>query len=318
MTIKAPTTFVTGADGFIGTALVRVLLARGHEVYGLTPSAEAARHVRRLGAVPVMGDLLEPGQWQDVAGAGWVFHVPPHATCRRRLSWKAAASMARTQVLMDANLLDAIGAGATRRVVYVADASAYGPTGPRPITEDAPTRPSARGRCLTPALDRLGGYIASGLPIVTGFPGWVYGNGSWFRERVIEPVMAGRPVLQIGGAAPWVSPVHVEDCARALVHLADRGKVGGHYFLVNSDPIRLHEFAATFARLANRQLRICTVPRMAARFAVGPVLADDFRADAVFSNIRLRGTGFRFTYPTLEEGLQQVLGTLQRNPGEVS
>jgi NAD dependent epimerase/dehydratase family enzyme len=31
----------------------------------------------------------------------------------------------------------------------------------------------------------------------------------------------------------------------------------------------------------------------------------------VFSNIRLRGTGFRFTYPTLEEGLQQILGTLQ-------
>jgi hypothetical protein len=30
----------------------------------------------------------------------------------------------------------------------------------------------------------------------------------------------------------------------------------------------------------------------------------------LFSNIRLRGTGFRFTYPTLEEGLQQVLGAL--------
>ena len=312
------TTFVTGADGFIGAALVRILLARGHEVYGLTPSAEAAQHVRRLGAVPVMGDLLEPGQWQDVAGAGWVFHVPPHATCRRRLSRKAAESMARTRVLMDAHLFDAIGASATRRIVYVADAGAYGATGPRPITEDAPARPSTRGRCLAPALDRLGGYIASGLPIVTGFPGWVYGNGSWFREQVIEPVMAGRPVLQIGGVAPWVSPVHVEDCARALVHLADRGKVGGRSFLVNSDPIRLHEFAATFARLANRPLRVRTVPRMAARFAVGPVLADEFRADAVFSNIRLRGTGFCFTYPTLEEGLRQVLGTLQRNLGEVS
>jgi hypothetical protein len=49
---------------------------------------------------------------------------------------------------------------------------------------------------------------------------------------------------------------------------------------------------------------------MAARLMVGAVLADDFRADAVFSNIRLRGTGFRFMYPTLEEGLEQVLGAL--------
>jgi nucleoside-diphosphate-sugar epimerase len=311
VTGAAATAFVTGADGFIGTALVRVLLGHGHEVYGLTPSAEAAQHVHRLGAVPVMGDLLQPGQWQDVAAASWVFHVPPEAACRRRLSRKAAASMARTRVLMDAHLLDALGAGATRRIVYVADTSVYGPTGPRPITEDTPAVPSARGRCLTPALDRLDGYIASGLPIISGFPGWVYGNGSWFRERVIEPVMAGRPVLQLGGAAAWVSPVHVEDCARALVHLAGHGKVGGRYFLVNRDPVRLPEFAASFARLSNRPLHVCGVPRMAARFAFGPVLADDFGADAVFSNIRLRGTGFRFTYPTLDEGLQQIVETLQ-------
>jgi len=304
------TTFVTGAAGFMGTALVKALLARGHEVYGLTPSAEAAQHVRRIGAVPVMGDLLERGQWQDVAAAEWVFHVPPLLTCRRRVSRRAAASITQTRVLMDTHLLDALGAGGTRRIVYVADASVYGATGPRPITEDQPPRPSARGRCLTAPLDRVDGYIASGLPIVTAFPGWVYGNGSWFRERVIQPVMGDRPVLQIGAAAPWVSPIHVEDCARALVHLAEHGKVGGRYFLVNNDPIRLHEFATTFARLANRPLRVRRVPGLLARFAVGPVLADDFRADAVFSNIRLRGIGFRFMYPTLEAGLQQVLETL--------
>ena len=304
------TTFVTGAGGFLGTALIRILRAGGHEVYGLTPSVEAAHHLRRLGAMPVMGDLLEPGQWQDVAGAEWVFHLPPYVTCRRRLSRRAAASVARMRVLMDAHLLDALGTRATRRIVYVADACAYGATGPRPITEDAPPTPAARGRCLAPALDRLDGYVASGLPIVTAFPGWVYGNGSWFRERVIEPVMAGRPVLQIGAATPWVSPIHVEDCARALVHLAGHGKAGGRYFLVNSEPVRLQEFAATFARLANRPLSVCRVPAAAIRLVTGPVLADHVRADAVFSSIRLRGIGFRHRYPTLEQGLQQVLETL--------
>ena len=43
---------------------------------------------------------------------------------------------------------------------------------------------------------------------------------------------------------------------------------------------------------------------------VGPVLADELQAGAVFSNIRLRGIGFRFRYPTLEQGLQQILGAL--------
>ena len=304
------TTFVTGAAGFIGTELVKVLVARGHRVFGLTPSVEEAERVRRTGAVPIMGDLLEPGQWQDEAAADWVFHLPPHPTCGPRVTRRRAESVARARVLMDAHLLDAVAAGPTRRVVYVADASCYGPMGPRSITEDETSRPSAWGRCLAPALDRLDGYVVAGLPIVTAFPGWVYGNGSWFRERVIEPVMAGRRVRQFGKTGRWVSPIHVEDCACALVHLAEHGEAGSRYFLVNRDPIRMHEFAETFARLANRPLRVWRVPSVATWLVVGPVLADCLQADAVFSNIRLRGLGFRFRYPTLEHGLRQVVGAL--------
>jgi nucleoside-diphosphate-sugar epimerase len=304
------TAFVTGAAGFIGTELLKVLVASGRQVFGLTRSAEAAQRVRRVGAVPVMGDLLEPGQWQDEAAADWVFHLPPHRVRGLRVTRRRAASIAHARVLMDAHLLDAVAAGATRRIVYVADTSWYGATGPRAITEDRPPRPSAWGRCLTPALDRLDGYVVAGLPIVTAFPGWVYGNGAWLRERVIDPVMAGRRVLQFGKTGPWVSPIHVHDCARALVHLAGHGEAGGRYFLVNGGPIRMHEFATTFARLADRPLRAWRVPVAATRLVVGPVLADDIQADAVFSNIRLRAIGFRFRYPTLEQGLQQILGEL--------
>ncbi|HVH28398.1 MAG TPA: NAD(P)-dependent oxidoreductase [Vicinamibacterales bacterium] len=304
------TSFVTGAAGFIGSELVKVLVARRYRVLGLTDSVEGAERVRRAGAVPVMGDLLEPGPWQDEAAADWVFHLPPEAAYARRVSRRRAAAITRARVLMDMHLLDAVAAGATRRIVYVADTSCYGATGPRPITEDTPMQPSAWGRCLTPALERLEGYIVAGHPIVTAFPGWVYGNGGWFRERVIEPVMAGRRVLLFGKTGPWLSPVHVEDCARALVHLAEHGEPSGRYFVVDGAPIRLRQFAGVFAGLANRPLRVFRVPAVATRFVAGPVLADHFTADAVFANIRLRGLGFRFLYPTLDQGLQQVLGAL--------
>ena len=278
--------------------------------FGLAPCADAAERVRRAGAVPVIGDLLEPGQWQDEAAADWVFHLPPNLMRGPRMAWRRTQSMARARVLMDAHLLDAVAAGATRRIAYVADTSFYGATGPCPITEDRPPRPSAWGRHLTPALDRVDGYVIAGLPIVTAFPGWVYGNGSWFRERVIDPVMTGRRVLQFGKSGPWVSPIHVHDCARALVHLAEHGEAGGRYFLVNSDPINMREFAGAFARLANRPLHVWRIPASATRLVADPVLAEYIQADAVFSNIRLRGIGFRFQYPTLEQGLQQVIGAL--------
>jgi nucleoside-diphosphate-sugar epimerase len=304
------TAFVTGAAGFIGTELIKVLKSQGHQVFGLTWSLDAARRVRNAGATAVMGDLLEPGQWQDEARAEWVFHVPPHPREGRRVTWARVGEITRARLLMDRHLLDAASTGSTRRIVYVADTSCYGATGPRPITEDDPPRPSPWGQCLAPAFDRLDGYIAAGLPIVTALPGWAYGNASWFRERVIEPVLGGRPVLQVGTHAPWVSPIHVHDCARALVHLAERGEVGGRYFLVNTDPVRMDELAETFARLAKRRLRVWRLPSVANRFVFGPLLADSLKADAVFSNARLRGIGFRFTYSTLEHGLEQVVGAL--------
>ena len=303
------TTFVTGAAGFIGIELVKELTGRGHHVLGLAGSADEAQRLRQIGATAVMGDLLVPGSWQDEAGADWVFHLPPQQSYPWHLTQGRAATIASARVLMDAHLLDAVAAGATRRVVYVADTRCYGATGSRPITEDEGLPPHGTDRCLTPALERLEGYAVSGLPIVTALPGWVYGNAAWFRERVIEPIIAGRRVLQFGDAGPWVSPIHVRDCARALVHLAEHGAIGRRYFVVNSNAVRMSEFAATFARLARRPLRVWRVPAMAAR-VVGSDPMSRGPSDAVFSNVRLRGTGFRFLYPTLEQGLQQVVGAL--------
>jgi len=301
---------VTGAAGLVGTELVKVLVARGHRVLGLTPSVEAAESVCRAGATPVMGDLLEAGRWQDEAATEWVFHLPPHSVPTRRVTERQAGAIGRARLTMDANLLDAVAAGTTRRIVYGAHTSWYAAAGSRPITEDELSRPSAWGRSFTPALDRLGGYVLTGLPIITALPGWIYGNASWFRDRVIEPVMAGRRVLHVDRTRPWVSPIHAHDCARALVHLAERGEAGGRYFVVNGEPVRLFDFAEVFARLAKRRLRVYPGPAAATRLVLGPVLADYLGTDAVFSNIRLRGIGFTFRYPTLEQGIHEVVGVL--------
>ena len=247
------------------------------QVFGLARSVESTQHLRRAGTSPI---------------------------------WRQDERLAHTRAVMDRHLLDAVAAGATRRIVYVADSRCYRPTGPRPVTEDEVSVSHARGRCLVPALDRLHGYVIAGLPIVTALPGCVYGSASWFRERVVDPVMAGRRVLQFGKPGPLVSPIHVHDCARALVHLAQRGDLGGRYFLANNEPVRMHDFAQAFARLANRRLRVWRVPAAAAGLLVGHPLADYVQGNLAFSNIRLRGIGFQFRYPTLEQGIEQVLGAL--------
>lgn len=305
-----PTVFVTGAAGFIGKELVKVLVARGCEVFGLAESAESARQLRDAGATAVMGDLCAPGKWQDEASADWVFHIPNTLTAQQR-SWRSGARTARMCTAMDAHLLDAVAAGDTRRIVYVADSSSYRPTGARPVTEDELRgKPARERRRPTSTPDRLDGYLITGLAIVTAIPGCVYGNGSWFRERIVDPVMACRRVVQFGTTGPWVSPIHVHDCARALVHLAEHGDVGSRYFLANNEPIRMSEFAQAFARVANRPLRTWRLPVAAAGLLAGRPLAEYVQGNAAFSNIRLRGIGFRFHYPTIEDGITQVLRAL--------
>ena len=277
---RPATTFVTGADGFIGAALVKVLIARGHQVFGLADSMEAAQRLRRVGAVPILGDLREPGGWEDEAATDWVFHIPPLPDTRRQLAPRHT-KVARARRSVDGRLFDAVAGVATRRIVYVADACSYGATGLRPITEDDPPRPSAWQRDLLATLDRVDGYVIAGLPVVIALPGLVYGNASWFRTRIVDPIMAGRRVLQFGKTSTWVSAIHVEDCARALVHLAERGEPGRRYFLVTDEPIRMHDFADTFARLANRPLRVWRLPDAATRLLAGPALADYVLADAL-------------------------------------
>jgi nucleoside-diphosphate-sugar epimerase len=281
-------------------------------VSGLADSAEAAERLLHAGATPVMGDLLEAGPWQDKAAADCVFHIPPHPVWEPGVSGHERVR-SRERLMMDSHLLDALSGAATRRIVYVADASYYGATRARPITEDAPAQPSDSGMCLAPALERLDGYVFAGLPIVTTFPGWVYGNGSWFRERVIDPVMSGRPLRLGARRGQEVSTIHVHDCARAMVHLAEHGEDGSRYFLVNNQPVAIRAFAATFARLANRPLRVGRMPAQTTRLDADGIIEDYLTLNAVYSNIRLRGTGFRFRFPTLEDGLQQVLGELDES-----
>ena len=163
----AATAFITGADSFIGRELVAVLVARGHQVFGPRHQLRRQRVCRRR---PVIGRTLEPGQWQDeAAGLGLPSSsadaVQPASHSRR------AATIASARV----DGCAPAGRGGDRRdtadCACGADTSCYGATGSRSITEDEPLRPSAWGRCLTPALDRLDGYVVAGLPIVTALPG---------------------------------------------------------------------------------------------------------------------------------------------------
>jgi uncharacterized protein len=301
--------FVTGGTGFIGGAFVPLAREAGYQVHLLTRSAQSAERWAREGVTPVMGDLLTPGPWQEEAAASeWVVHLAQPLTFGGRVTRKRAEAYREQRLRMDRLLLESLKPGVARRVLYVGGTSYYGNQGPRLVTEDSPPRPSGWGPYIAPAIELLPGYVARGLPLVEAYPGSVYGLGSWFEEYVLKPLEAGKRLFGLKETLNrCTSPIHVEDCARALLHLLEHGEVGQRYFVVNDQPVPFAELSQVAAEALGVSFRRVLLPRWVGNLVMGPVVTDSLTAEARLSNARLHGTGFQLRYPTIREGVPALV-----------
>lgn len=300
--------FVTGGSGFIGSAFVRCAREMGHEIRVLTRTETSATWIRSLGATPILGDLQSPGPWQSAAGAAEVVvHLAQPETFGQRITLKRARRFRDERLKMDANLLDSLRVGAVYRVIYVAGSSYYGEQGPRLVNEDATPHPKGWGPYIAPAIEALDSYLKRGLPLIQAFPAWVYGPGSWFAEYQLEPLRAGKQLINLRGPDPTISVVHVEDVARALLHLIDQGEVGERYFIADDRPLSAAALAELTAEALEAPLRVRRLPKVLSRLVAGPIITESLTTEARLSSQRLKRSGYTFRFPTTEQGVPDVV-----------
>lgn len=309
-------TFVAGGSGFVGQEVLRALGPADAPVLALARSDASAAIVEELGARAVRGDLAEGGAWQEeLRRCDVVVHAAQPPTFGGRITPERARDYTERRLAIDRALLDPLDSRRVRRVVYVAGTSFYGHQGRRPVDEDATPRPRGWGRPLAPALARTDADLARGLPLVFAFPGWVYGLGSWYLRYVLRPVSRGRPLYRIGLRRRWTSPVHVRDCGAAIAHLARVGVPGSRTFVVDDRPVLSDELARATARALCTTVRFRTLPAWVARTRVGELITESALCDSVLDNRRLRQTGFSLAYPTVEEGVAEVVAAWRSEGG---
>lgn len=221
---------VTGATGFIGGHVARLLLADGHEVVALVRTPVKALALKKLGAELALGDITRPETLRGpMAGVDGVFHIA---------AWYKVGARDRTMahainVEGTRNVLEAARDLDIPKTVYTSTVAVYGDTHGEPVDEEH----RSNGPWLS-EYDRtkwLAHYevalpmIEAGLPLVIVQPGLVYGPDDHSNVgMVFRDYLRGRlPVTPKQGGC-WS---YVEDVARGHLLAMERGEVGESYNL---------------------------------------------------------------------------------------
>jgi nucleoside-diphosphate-sugar epimerase len=230
---------VTGGGGFLGKAVVRLLLEAGHEVVSFSRAPHP--DVEALGARHVCGDLADEAQVLRAAqGCEVVFHVAAKAD-----PWGAYRDFFRTNVLGTRAVVQACRAAGVPKLVYTSSPCVvFDGRDLAGADESAPygiDLGSAYQRTKTTAELMVLAANGGGLSVVALRPHLIWGPGdNHLVPRLVARARQGRLRL-LGNGENVIDHVFIENAARAHLaaaqHLAPGAPLAGRaYFITNGEP----------------------------------------------------------------------------------
>lgn len=255
--------FLTGATGYVGSEVARLLCERGDQVRALVRDRGRADELLRLGCEVVEGDLCdEPALVEHCRGVQAVVHAA--AVTDIGVSEDRREAMVDVNVTGTERVLGAALSAGVGKAVLVSSVAVFGDTQGRVADErwqrDAALQSASAFEHTSATAQRRAREIAAcGLPLVVVQAGPVYGPGE---PRVLLGVLAsflsGRlsalPFPEVG-----VCPVHRDDLAAGVLLALDKGTPGESYVLAG-EPVRLAELLQELADVSGRRPPAMTVP----------------------------------------------------------
>lgn len=256
---------VTGAAGFVGSALVAELLRRGHRVVAMDRRPVAAPAAAHAGALLTLtGDLLDRDALADaaLATAEAVIHL---AGCPgvRDSAADVEARRARDNVAATARVLAAVPAEVP--LVVASSSSVYGGSTGAPSRETDPLAPRGGYARSKVAVETLCAQRAGqGGRVTVVRPFTVVGEGQrpdMALVRWIRAAEAGRPLEVFGSLERTRDLTDVRDVAAVLTALAEGAHVPGGVLNVGTGrPHTLGEVVAAVAEVTGRAVRTTVTP----------------------------------------------------------
>jgi nucleoside-diphosphate-sugar epimerase len=229
--------FVGGATGYIGAAVARSLIARGHKVVGSARNEKAAEKLREANVEPVQADLTDPESFAKAArDADAVI--------------QAASTMGPDSPDLEPKVAQAILAaiaGTDKTFILTSGVWVYGATD-KPATEETPVNPFMMVT-WRPAVEQavLKAEKIKGIVIR---PGMVYGNGGGMANVFVGQTNSiGRVRVPGDGKNRW-AVVHVDDLGDLYALALEKGLAGGIFNGTSDEGISLGQIGRAIAKTA--------------------------------------------------------------------
>jgi nucleoside-diphosphate-sugar epimerase len=292
---------VTGASGFLGTAVCAELVQRGHEVAALCrrPGSEPT------GTAVVQGDLTDGGSLSSAVAGGRpeaIVHLAAEIATQRNPTRIQAINVEGTRRLIEA--ARSIGEPRFVFVSTVVTGDAHGQV----LDESTPLPvETAYGRSKQEG-ERL--LRESGLPHVIIRPSHVYGPGGWYASEVVGRLRQPGRFAIVGPGQNWWDVVRVEDVAAASVDALERAPSGALYHVVDDSPIHYGDFVGLTATALGLG-RPRNIPAWLARLGAGADPVKAVMRSAKSSNARVKAElGWSPRFATAAEGVPDAVAKL--------
>ncbi len=253
---------VTGASGFIGSAIVRTFLSRGFAVRALVRRESPRLNLLGLPVEIAEGDISDK---PSIASALQNVRFVVHAAADYRLWTRNPSELMAANVLGTANVMEEALKAGVEKIVYTSSVCTLAHSTPRAVADETQSLDAAKAYNPYKKSKILAEEAVRGLIEKAGLPAVIVNPSAPVGPRDIKPTPTGRIVVECAaGRMPayvdtGLNLVHVDDVAEGHLLALKHGVVGERYILGGRN-VRLRELLTEIARQAGRRPPLVELP----------------------------------------------------------
>jgi len=293
---------ITGASGFVGTALARLLLDGGHVVTGLGTSGS---HPLQSAAnfTWVSADTTLAGTWQAAVGQADAVVNLAGRTIFKRWSRIYKAKIVDSRILTTRNVVGAM-KGEDKILISTSAVGYFGSRGDQVLTEYSTPGADFLARLSVDWEEAALDAEKHGIRVAIMRFGVVLGTGGGALAQML-PVFrrfAGGP---LGNGRQWFSWIHMVDLLAAIQFLLDHDNARGPYNFCAPGAVRQKDFARALGAALGRPA-VVPAPSLALRLMMGEVAGVLLASQKVRPD-RLIADGFSFRFADVDSALADLV-----------